>query len=267
MLALIAGQGALPAALAKALEASNQPFVVAALKDSLPDCLDRDVDIVVDVADLGAFFARLKSRGVTKVTMAGAVTRPDLGPTQDAASKQAQGAWRGGDDTLLRVIIGLFEDQGLSVVAAHDVLPDLLPDPATHGPLAPSPEDIADADRAQAVQAAIGSLDIGQACAVFAGQVLAIETDFGTAAMLHSLAEIRQGARGGVFYKAPKPDQDRRADLPIIGSDTVEQVAKAGLNGLVIQAGGVMVLDQPGVVAALDRHGVFLWIRPQEVAP
>lgn len=263
-LALIAGQGALPQVLAEALDDAGRPFVVAALKDSLPDALARPVDITIDMADLGGFFGALKTHGVTEVTMAGAVTRPELSRTEDAASQVAQNAWRKGDDGLLKVIIGLFEDQGLQVKAAHALVPSLLPDPGILGPAVPEDVHRADATRAQSVQQAIGGLDIGQACVVAAGQVLAIETDFGTAAMLDALASQRQGATGGLFYKAPKPGQERRADLPIIGPDTVYQAAKAGLSGLVIEAGGVMVLDRSAIEAALVETGLFLWVRPAE---
>lgn len=258
MLALIAGRGALPAAVAVALEATGTPFLVAAVKDNEPDALARPVDLEADVNDLGTFFAALKGLGVTSVAMAGAVTRPDS--VDNAVSPDGQ---RGGDDALLRTIIALFEEQGIRVRAIHEIAPGMLPAPGTIGPAKPSPEDIRDAARAETIQRTIGALDIGQACAVRAGQALAIETRYGTQAMLQTLATLRQGETGGIFYKAPKPEQDRRVDLPVIGPDTVDQVAGAGLSGLVIEAGGVMVLDQPEVAVRLAAHGLFLWIRPR----
>ena len=36
------------------------------------------------------------------------------------------------------------------------------------------------------------------------------------------------GGAGGVFYKAPKPGQDRRIDLPTLGPATIEAAARAG---------------------------------------
>ena len=64
-----------------------------------------------------------------------------------------------------------------------------------------------------------------------------------------------------MFFKAPKPTQDRRADLPIIGPDTVDAVAAAGLTGIILEAGGVMVLHLDRVVAACEARGLFLWVR------
>ena len=75
------------------------------------------------------------------------------------------------------------------------------------------------------------------------------------------VAEARAQAQGGVLFKAPKPGQDRRVDLPPIGPATAMRAAKAGLEGIVIEAGGVMVLDQPQTVAILDKMEMFLWVR------
>ena len=50
-------------------------------------------------------------------------------------------------------------------------------------------------------------------------------------------------------------------DLPLIGPGTVMGAAEAGLAAIVIEAGGVMVLDQPQVRALCDAHGISLWVR------
>ena len=96
------------------------------------------------------------------------------------------------------------------------------------------------------------------------GQCLAIETLPGTQAMLAfagSHAGLRpnpQGARG-VFFKAPKPGQDMRIDLPTLGPDSVTQAAEAGLAGIAWQAGGVILLDRAEAVRRAEAAGLFLW--------
>lgn len=67
---------------------------------------------------------------------------------------------------------------------------------------------------------------------------------------------------GAVLYKAPKPNQNMQADMPLIGPDTAMQAAKAGLTGIIIPHGGVMVLDLALVVSILDAHDMFLWVHP-----
>jgi hypothetical protein len=75
-----------------------------------------------------------------------------------------------------------------------------------------------------------------------------------------SLRPNPKGARG-VLYKAPKPGQDRRIDLPAIGPDTIRNAAAAGLAGIAIAAEGVLILDYAATVAAADAAGLFLWAR------
>ncbi|MEH6775017.1 MAG: UDP-2,3-diacylglucosamine diphosphatase LpxI, partial [Cereibacter changlensis] len=87
----------------------------------------------------------------------------------------------------------------------------------------------------------------------------------GTDAMLDWVAQTArrpnpQGAKG-VFYKAPKPGQDRRIDLPALGVETVRRAAAAGLAGIVWQAGGVITLDRAAMLAEAEAHGLFLWSR------
>lgn len=65
---------------------------------------------------------------------------------------------------------------------------------------------------------------------------------------------------GAVLYKAPKPDQELRVDMPVIGAQTALKAAEAGLRGIVVEHGGVMVLDLPRVVATLDARGMFLQV-------
>jgi DUF1009 family protein len=71
----------------------------------------------------------------------------------------------------------------------------------------------------------------------------------------------------GVLFKGPKTGQDRRVDLPAIGPATFEGAVRAGLAGVVIEAGGVMLLDAPRALEVADAAGLFLWVRPAEPAP
>ena len=114
------------------------------------------------------------------------------------------------------------------------------------------------------VARAVGRLDAGQAAVVCRGLVLALEAAEGTDALLARVAELpealrgRPGAPAGVLAKAPKPIQETRVDLPTIGPATVEAVARAGLAGIVGEAGALLVLDREAVIALADELGVFI---------
>jgi DUF1009 family protein len=260
MLALIAGTGALPGELAARLDV---PPLVCALEGFGPDTLT--VDVTFRLETLGSLLAVLRDNGVTQLCMAGAIGRPRIDPTAiDAATMPLapliQQAMASGDDGALRAAITIFEQAGLSVSGAHEIAPDLLPVPGCPSVVQPGGIDRTDAVRGALIVAAMSAADIGQACVVQRAQALAVEGAFGTDWMLRSLT-TRPDAGGGLLFKAPKPGQDRRVDLPTIGPDTITAACAAGLTGVVIEAGGVMVLDQPAVLAECDRLGLFLWVR------
>ncbi|MCA0926956.1 LpxI family protein [Ruegeria profundi] len=260
MLALIAGTGALPGEVVDCL--TERPLICA-MEGFAPDSLS--TDIVFPLEHLGSFIADLKARGVTEICMAGAVRRPAIDPARiDAATMPLvpvlQQAMMSGDDGALRAVIGLFEDSGLNVRAAHQIAPALLPPLGCLTEAQPSKADLSDADRAASILRAMGAADIGQACAVLKGQALAVESIFGTDWMLQSLTQ-RPDAGGGILFKAPKPNQDRRADLPTIGPGTVSSAVAAGLVGIVIEKGGVIVLQRDRVIDECNRLGLFLQVR------
>lgn len=260
MLALIAGTGALPGELVARLPA---PPLVCALEGNMPDNLP--VDVTFSLETLGALLATLRDKGVRELCMAGAVGRPAPKPqdkTSDAdpLERVVEDALQGGDDRALRAAIGIFEQAGLTVRAAHEIAPDLLPPVGCATRQQPSVAAPTEARRAADVVAAMAAADVGQACAVAGHRVLCIEGAFGTDWMLQSLTRRPDGA-GGILFKAPKPGQDRRVDLPVIGPATIAAAHAGGLDGVVIEAGGVMILDREAVLAECDASGLFLWVR------
>jgi DUF1009 family protein len=55
-----------------------------------------------------------------------------------------------------------------------------------------------------------------------------------------------------------KPGQDRRADLPTIGPDTVRNAAAAGLRGLAFEARATILAERAACLDAADAAGLFL---------
>ncbi|MFN3846163.1 MAG: LpxI family protein [Paracoccaceae bacterium] len=261
--AIIAGAGRLPAAVAGALTAP----LVCALAGFQPDGLVPD--LVFRIERLVPFFGALEDAGVSTVTFAGAVQRPRLDPALfDASTAQLvprlMAAMAQGDDATLRAVIGLFEEAGFAVAGTGQIAPDLVPGA---GVLCgtPTAQDKADATRAAAIVQALGAVDVGQGCVVAQGLCLAVEALPGTDAMLRGLttmpSALRPPSTRGLFYKAPKPGQDVRVDLPTLGPETVARVVEAGLGGIAWQAGGVICLDRSAMIAAASDAGLFLWSR------
>ena len=213
---------------------------------------------------LGALFADLRDRGVTHIVMAGAMSRPDFAPDLlDDFTKSAlpalMAAMAQGDDYLLRHLIALIEEQGFNVIGAHSLLPLTQPAGVLAGQIpADFERDIARADQ---VLKTLSPLDVGQGVVVENGLVLGIETLQGTDALLSFVAATAPNLRssiGGVFVKRPKAGQDLRVDMPTIGPNTIDQVARAGLSGIVISPDACVVVDVQQTIERANIHGIFI---------
>jgi DUF1009 family protein len=219
--------------------------------------------------EVGKMFRALDSNGCGDIVIIGGVNRPDfsnvrldLGAIKTLPFILSLGT--GGDDHVLSRVVRFFEEKGYRVHGAGDVAPELLAGEGVLGAKTPTAEDMPDIDLALRVVGALGRLDVGQAAVVARGYVLAVEAAEGTDAMLTRCAEIRaagragKDGRAGVLVKAPKPGQEERVDLPTIGPDTVAKAAAAGLTGIAVAAGRVLIAERAATIAAADRDGLFL---------
>ncbi|MEQ8896715.1 MAG: UDP-2,3-diacylglucosamine diphosphatase LpxI [Roseovarius sp.] len=259
-LAVLACAGALPVAIARA-----NPDAMIITLEGIPSELEAQSERH-RLEQIGTLFSAMKQAGIDRMVFAGSLVRPALDPSafdaeMAAIAPRLMAALQMGDDGLLRTVIEIFEDQGFSVVGAHQVLPSLTADPGLHAGTEPDDGTRSDIARATRILRGIAPLDVGQTCVVAGGQCLGIETVQGTDALLRFVAatppEFRRDHRG-VLVKAAKAGQDLRIDMPTIGPRTVEAVADAGLAGLVIEAGKVMILDRETTLQAARDKGIFL---------
>ncbi|HEY0103685.1 MAG TPA: UDP-2,3-diacylglucosamine diphosphatase LpxI [Brevundimonas sp.] len=269
-LGLIAGGGALPVSVAARCEAEGRPVFVVRLTGFADPHLARYPGVEAGIAEIGRVLSALKKAGCEAVTFAGAVSRPDfksLKPDFKGATLLPGiiAAASKGDDALLRKILSVFEGEGYVIEGADDILGGETLAAGAIGGITPTEEQLSDLRKALHVAEKAGELDIGQGSVVCDGLVLAVEAQEGTDAMLARVASLPADLRGsstepkGVLAKAPKPIQDLRVDMPVIGSRTVEMAAAAGLAGVGGIAGKLILIDREEIVAAADRLGLFVW--------
>ena len=258
-LAILSGGGALPAALAAAY-----PEALRIVFDDVPHQMPAPVE-QHSLNRMGGLFDTLRAGGASDLVLAGAMGRPALNPAEFDAGMMAIAprllpAMQSGDDGILRLMIAVFEEQGFCVRGAHELLPELtVPEGLFGGPV-PTDAALADASRAFDILLALSPLDVGQGAVVSAGLCLGVETLQGTDAMLRFVGETPEALRRGrgVLVKAPKRGQDLRVDMPAIGPDTVRNAAAAGLEGIVVSAGRVLLLQADETRRALDETRLFL---------
>ena len=257
-LAILSGAGQLPVMIKQA-----HPDAHVVGFEGMPTEL-ADVAQLHRFERLGGLFSDLRDRDVTHIVMAGAMSRPDFAPDLlDEFTKSAlpdlMAAMAHGDDHLLRHLIALIEGQGFSVIGAHSLLPLTQPPGVLAGQV---PADVErDVARADQVLKTLSPLDVGQGVVVENGLVLGIETLHGTDALLSFVAATAPNLRGpigGVFVKRPKEGQDLRVDMPTIGPNTIDMVAKAGLSGIVISPDACVVVDVHQTIERANNHGIFI---------
>ncbi|HKR19009.1 MAG TPA: UDP-2,3-diacylglucosamine diphosphatase LpxI, partial [Stellaceae bacterium] len=259
-LGILAGSGALPGRLIEACAKAGRPVFVLAITNAADPVIVKNVPHAwIRLGQAGTGVAILRAHGVRELVMAGGVRRPSplaLRPDWRTLKFFAALGWRAlGDDGLLRAVIHALEAEGLAVVGAESILArDLAPE----GPLGkrvPDPSAATDIALGLAAAREHGARDKGQAVVVAAGRVVDREGPDGTDALLR---RCKGRSAGGVVVKTSKPGQERRADLPAIGPDTVAAAAAAGLKGIVVEAGATLLIDRAAIIQAADQAGLFV---------
>ncbi len=271
---LIAGRGQLPVQVAKAVQARGQKIYVLRLKGFEEPALADFPGETVGIAEFGKVVKAFKTAGCKQLCFAGIVTRPDFSALKPDIKgmlllPKVLAAARKGDDALLTLMVTTFEEEGFRVVGADEASDRLLAGEGLLAGRAPGHLEMQDIEKAAQIAARMGVLDIGQGAIVCDGLVLCVEAQEGTDRMLARCAELDPTLRGspkarrGVLVKRPKPQQERRIDLPTIGVATIEGAAKAGLAGIAVEAGGALLLDAAAIKAATEQNGMFLYAFPK----
>jgi len=269
-IAIICGGGSFPGAVAEAIAQRGRAPVLFAVKGwADPKVVERYRHHWIAIGQAGRFFRLVRAEHCREALFIGTLLRPPL--TQIRLDWQSLrllprvvGFFRGGDDRLLSGIAALMEEGGLRIVRVDELAPEIIVPEGVLARFHPSPRDRSDIARALDLIGTLGRFDVGQAAIVANNHVLAVEAAEGTDNLLDRIVELRRQGRVttprgvGVLVKAPKPAQDRRFDLPAIGPQTVENVARAGLAGIAVAAGGTIVVEAAAVAAAADRARIFL---------
>lgn len=268
-LAIVAGAGPLPFEAALALRA-RRPVIVFAI-DGEADEPPRDIETHrLGYGQIGRMFKIMGQKGCSDLLFLGAIRRrPDYArifgdfETLKLVPRIVAAAV-GGDDSVVRNVLTLFEEQGFRIVSVADAVPELLAPAGQLGRHAPRPDHLADIALGEKFLDASAPFDIGQAAVVANGRIIAVEGAEGTDAMLARCVELREVKRfrakrgAGVLVKRAKGGQDMRADVPVVGAATLQGVLDAGFGGIAIEAGRTIVAERAAMIEKADRAGAFV---------
>jgi len=226
--------------------------------------------------EVGRLLAALRFHRAQDLVLVGRISsRPDyLSMSLDRGGSLVRQAilriFNGGDNSVLLGAVRLFESRGFRIVGAHEIARELVVPASWLSRVQAIPRDLRDGEMAFGAAKAIGRLDIGQAAVAIAGRVVALEGAEGTDGMLERVAALRACGRirwqgkAGALGKCAKPHQDLRVDMPTIGPETVRAVAAAGLAGIVVEAGQVMIAEREETIRLANNLGLFLVARESD---
>ena len=264
-LGVIAGGGALPVRIVQACRTAGRDFFLIRLAGSADAELADSPGEDCAIGEAGKIIRTLKQQDCDAVVYAGMVKRPDFSSLKvdwrgAALLPKIIAAAARGDGAILNVLVETLEAEGLLVIGADEICEDAACETGAIGVLSPRAEHFADIRKAAAIVHALGPFDVGQGAVVANGFVVAVEAAEGTDAMLERCATIANDAsRGGVLVKRPKPAQELRIDLPVIGAETVRRAGEAGLAGIAVEAGRAIIIDRAETAALADKLGLFVY--------
>ena len=260
-LLIIAGSGTYPACLAAgARKAGVRHISVLAIRGMTSKALKALSDEMVwfGIGEMRAIFDWAAKQGFTGALMAGQIHPLALFTTR--FDDQAR-AWLSelpvkNAHTIFGKVASEIEKLGIRVLPSSCYMDDCIPGAGVLTQRAPDPREQRDIEFGHGVASRICGLDLGQTLLVKDGVVLAVEAFEGTNATI--LRGGKMGGKGAVVVKVATQGHDMRFDIPVIGEGTISVLRKAGVSALAYQAGRLVMLERPKVVAAANRLNIAM---------
>jgi hypothetical protein len=258
---IIAGSGVYPETFIAAARkhVPGVKLVVAAFHDETTSELAGQADVIewFRVAQLGKVIRFFRREGVTEAVMMGQISpkklfdmRPDLRVLMILARIKERNA-----ETLFGAVADELAKEGIVVLPATTFLDEHLPGPGHVCGPAFKKRQLGDAAFGFRIAKQTSALDIGQSVVVRHGTVLAAEAFEGTNACIKRGGELGHG-KDVMLVKVSKPKQDFRFDVPVVGPQTIEACAAAGVSGITIEAGKTLLLEKPVVEELCARYQI-----------
>lgn len=268
VMGLIAGQGELPALVARGMRARGYRVMGLGLSGQYREDVPRLCDRWMEAPPLrvGEWLRKLHGMGVSEAVMIGRVDKSGLMHDPLRVFRQLPDwttvmLWyrRLRHDkrspAVLAALAERLREGGVTLVDSTMHIPEHLASEGVMTRRAPSAAERADVEFGWPILHESLRLGIGQAIAVKEKDVLAVEAVEGTDRMIERAGALcRRG--GWTLLKGARNEHDRRADVPTVGVETIRRVHEAGGRCVALAAGNVILVDRPATLAEADRLGV-----------
>ena len=213
----------------------------------------------ISIGKFGKIIKLIKQKRSKKVLFAGKIAKPNFSslsldlkgiyymPSVIRASKL-------GDAAIIKSIIKILANEGIQVISSIFFNPELSLKKGNYSKTKPNKQDIVSIKKGKAYFNKINNLDHIQALIVKNGQIIAKEGRDGTKKMLSNLNKNSDG----ILIKLPKKKQDLRMDLPTIGLQTLKDIKRYGLRGVVLQSKKNIFLDKKEIIDFANKNKIFI---------
>ncbi len=260
---LVAGDKNLPLAVIDFAKKNNIDISVVGIKDSvLPIVktkLPKDNYIELSISQLSKTIKFFKSKGVDTILIVGGVNNSKITINFDVIKIFFKLLFiKKKYDGILRLVIKQFEKSGFNVIGIDDIMPEMLIENKVLTDVYPSKQDLDDAKFGFAQALKYAKTDKGQSIVVFNKKLIAVEDFKGTDNLIKRALKIKGKQKGGILVKVLKPGQEKRADIPVLGKNTILNLHDGNFSGVVIQANNSIIEDRKNVLELANSLNIFI---------
>jgi len=259
---LIAGNRKFPLLFAASAKKQGCEIIAIAIKGDTSLKLKKIVDKIywLKLSEFQRMFDIFKAEGVESVVMAGQISprrlfnketqnSPQIRQILDTLkNKQA--------DTLFGAVAKRLQAAGLTLLDSTTFIEEYLPKRGTLTKQEPDFDTWKDVYFGLSLAKEVANLDIGQTVAVKSQAIVAVEAFEGTDNLIRRAGKIGRGRV--VIVKVSKPKQDMRFDIPVIGLNTIKNLAKAKCRCLAFEAAKTLFIDQAESIRLADKKGISI---------
>lgn len=262
-LGLIAGGGELPLRVVEYCKNNNVELFTIVIR-GFGDKTKYNNFLELSIGKVGKAINFFKKNGVRDVVFAGYVKKPSfLGLKVD---------WIGikliknilsnkvlGDNLVLETVIEFFESYNINVLEIDKIIDNIKLGKGFNSEIIDN-DFFDDIELGKKVVGRLSDLDIGQSVVVQQKNVVGIECLEGTEKLIQRCSDLQyKNGKKPILVKMKKNNQTRKADLPTIGPDTIEQLYQAGFAGMAIDSENCLVLSIEKVVDLANKYDIFIY--------
>jgi DUF1009 family protein len=263
-LAVIAGMGGLPVAVAAEAKKMGYRVVGIALQPPADESLEPFVDdfYKINIGRFGGLLSLLKKLSIANAVMAGKVPKEILYKHKTSiipdmkAVKLLFSLRNRSDDTIMSAVVQELENNGIKLRNTTDFTKNLLAPEGVLTKQKPSKDELKDIEFGYETAKEMGRLDIGQTVVVKDLAVMAVEAIEGTDEAVKRGGSLAKN--DAVVVKVSKPQQDLRFDVPVVGMDTLRSMKEVSARVLAIEAEKCIIVDKEKFIHEADKMGMVV---------